>query len=92
MISEIASQLHSNPISPRLPYAKRRDLAKRRSFLTKRKLRKPEFIGLSLRRRSLLAPRHSRESGNPDVFSQACYPKSSMNRSQRIPSLLMGEG
>ena len=35
-------------------------------------------------------PRHSRESGNPDVCSQARRAKSSANRSQRIPSPFMG--
>ena len=37
-------------------------------------------------------PRHSREGGNPDDFSQDCCPKSSMNRSQWLHSTFMGEG
>ena len=41
---------------------------------------------------SVLFPRHSRESGNPDDRSQASHPKSSTNSSQRIPSPFMGEG
>ena len=40
----------------------------------------------------LINPRHSREGGNPDGFRQISHPKSGMNRSQRIPSPLMGEG
>ena len=36
------------------------------------------------------SPRHSRESGNPDAFSQARCLKLGMNSSQRIHSPLMG--
>ena len=37
-------------------------------------------------------PRHSREGGNPDCFSQARHLKSGANGERQIPSPLMGEG
>ena len=37
-------------------------------------------------------PCHSRESGNPDDFSQDCRPKSGANSERQIPSPFMGEG
>ena len=37
-----------------------------------------------------LAFRHSRESGNPDAFSQDCHPKQVRIASGQIPSPLMG--
>ena len=33
-----------------------------------------------------ISPRHSREGGNPDGFSQDCRPKPSVNRGRQIPS------
>ena len=41
--------------------------------------------------KSLVPPRHSRESGNPEPPNQDSHPKSTLNLNQQIPSPLDGE-